>query len=68
MGSELGVEYGPARAVNGVTRRLADMTAARRDLGFEARVGLEEGLCRLVEWWRPLRAEIAAGRQVQTVG
>jgi UDP-glucose 4-epimerase len=62
MDSDLGVEHGPERGVNGVTRRLADTSAARRDLGFVAEVGLDEGLRALVEWWRPLRAEIAAGR------
>jgi UDP-glucose 4-epimerase len=62
MDSDLDVEHGPERAVNGVTRRLADTTAARVDLGFEAQVGLEDGLRELVEWWRPLRSEIAAGR------
>lgn len=64
MDSDLGVEHGPERAVNGVTRRLADISAARRDLGFEATIGLEEGLRQLVEWWRPLREEIAAGRSL----
>ncbi|SDS49182.1 NAD-dependent epimerase/dehydratase family protein [Microlunatus soli] len=62
MDSDLGVEFGPERAVNNVVRRLADTTAARRDLHFEARIGLQEGLARLVDWWRPLRAEIAAQR------
>ncbi len=62
MGSDLAVEHGPERAVNGVVRRLADVSAAQRDLGFTAQVGLDEGLRELVEWWRPLRAEIAAGR------
>ena len=51
MGSGLDVEFGPARQVNGVTRRLASTAAARRDLGWEATVGLDEGLRRLVEWW-----------------
>ena len=64
MGSDLCVEHGPERAVNGVVRRLADVSAARDDLGFETEVGLEDGLRELVEWWRPLRQEIAAGRQV----
>ncbi len=62
MGSDLQVAHGPERAVNGVVRRLADTTAAARDLGFVAEVGLEEGLRELVEWWRPLREEVAAGR------
>ncbi|HYI33582.1 MAG TPA: NAD-dependent epimerase/dehydratase family protein [Glaciibacter sp.] len=62
MGSDLAVEHGPDRAVNGVTRRLADVSAAKRDLGFEASVGIDDGLRELVEWWRPLRNEIAAGR------
>jgi UDP-glucose 4-epimerase len=56
MGSDLSVEHGPERAVNGVTRRLADTSAAREQLGFEAEVDLEEGLTRLVEWWRAERA------------
>ncbi|MEV7633929.1 NAD-dependent epimerase/dehydratase family protein [Microbacterium sp. NPDC089318] len=63
MGSDLAVEHGPARQVNGVVRRLADTTAAARDLDFKAEVGLEDGLRELVEWWRPLRGEIAASRK-----
>jgi UDP-glucose 4-epimerase len=62
MDSNVSVEHGPDRAVNGVTRRLADVTAARNDLGFAAGVSLSEGLRELVDWWRPLREEIAAGR------
>jgi UDP-glucose 4-epimerase len=62
MDSPLHLEHGPERAVNGVARRLADTSAARRDLGFTAAVGLEDGLRSLVEWWRPLRNEIAAAR------
>ena len=68
MDSDLPIEHGPERAVNGVVRRLADTSAAERDLGFVAEVGLEEGLASLVEWWRPLREEIAAGRQQLAVG
>ena len=62
MDSDLGVEHGPERAVNGVTRRLADVSAVRRDLVWEASTGLEDGLRALVEWWRPQREVIAAGR------
>jgi len=55
MGSKLAPEYGPERKVNAVSRRLADTTKAERMLGFRARVGLEEGLHRLVDWWRDNR-------------
>jgi UDP-glucose 4-epimerase len=65
MGSDLDVEFGPERAVNGVTRRLADTSAAKRDLGFEAEIDLEEGLAQLVDWWR---AEKAAGREPALAG
>lgn len=62
MDSGLQVEHGPDRAINGVVRRLADTSAARLDLGFAAETGLEDGLRELVDWWRPLRSEIAAAR------
>jgi UDP-glucose 4-epimerase len=52
MGSDLEPEFGPARGVNGVIRRLADVSAAAERLGWKAEVGLEEGLARLVAWWR----------------
>jgi UDP-glucose 4-epimerase len=60
MGSSLPVEHVPARAVNGVTRRLGDTTRARERIGFEAEVGLDEGLLSLVEWWRSQRKEVTA--------
>jgi UDP-glucose 4-epimerase len=64
MDSDLGVQFGPARTVNNVVRRLADITAAERDLGWRPTIDLDDGLRRLVDWWRPLRDEIAAGRAV----
>lgn len=51
----LAVEHGPERKVNGVTRRLASTRQAERALGFRAEVSLEEGLRRLVAWWREER-------------
>jgi UDP-glucose 4-epimerase len=51
MGSDLPVTHGQERKVNPVGRRLADVARARQALGFEAEVGLEEGLTRLVDWW-----------------
>jgi UDP-glucose 4-epimerase len=40
-----------------VTRRLADVSLAAERLGWKAEVDLEEGLTRLVSWWRGQRAE-----------
>ena len=56
MGSTLSVEFGPARAVNGVTRRLASVDAARQQLGWKPEIDLETGLRSLVDWWRAERA------------
>ena len=56
MGSELSVELGPERAVNGVTRRLASIDAARAQLGWKPEVDLDEGLRRLVAYWRAERS------------
>ena len=52
MGSDLAVEFGPERTVNKVSRRLADTGRARDGIGFIAEIDVEEGLRRLVEWWR----------------
>jgi len=60
MDADVPVEHRPARAVNAVTRRLADTTRARERLRFEAEVGLDEGLRSLVEWWRAQRKEVVA--------
>jgi UDP-glucose 4-epimerase len=57
MDSDLAPVHGPARAVNGVTRRLADISAAAEHLGWQPRIGLDAGLRELVAWWR---AETAA--------
>jgi UDP-glucose 4-epimerase len=65
MDSDLEVEHGPDRAVNGVTRRLADTAAAERDLTFSATVGLEEGLRELVAWWLPLREVVGAVQEAE---
>ncbi|WP_430791686.1 NAD-dependent epimerase/dehydratase family protein [Actinoplanes sp. G11-F43] len=52
MKSELAPVHGPARAVNGVTRRLADISRAERVLGWKPELTLEKGLEGLVDWWR----------------
>lgn len=51
MGVTVPPEYGPARKINPVSRRLADVRKAERLLGFRAQVSLDDGLRRLVGWW-----------------
>jgi UDP-glucose 4-epimerase len=58
MDSDLEPEHGPERRVNPVARRLADTDKAQRLLGFKAQVGLEEGLSRLVNWWRASKGQV----------
>jgi UDP-glucose 4-epimerase len=55
MDSELPLEFGPPRGVNAVTRRLADVSRAAEWLAWKAEVSLDEGLRRLVTWWREQR-------------
>ena len=55
MGVSIAPQYRPERKINPVPRRLAGTEKAQRQLGFEASVPLEEGLSRLVAWWRAER-------------
>jgi UDP-glucose 4-epimerase len=57
MGSTLKPEYGPARKVNPVARRLASTDKARDLIGFSAEVDMEAGLRDLVAWWRRERVQ-----------
>lgn len=52
MGGGPAPVFGPARSVNMVARRLADISSAHAYLGWRPEVGLEQGLERLVSWWR----------------
>lgn len=55
MNSDLQPVFGPERQVNAVSRRLANVTKAEQVLGFRAQVQLDEGLDKLVAWWRATR-------------
>ena len=55
MESNLEPRYGPERKLTAVPRRLADVSKASARLGFHAAVGLDQGLRRLVSWWRQER-------------
>ena len=58
MGVRVAPEYGPERKVNPVSRRLASTEKAKSLLGFSASVTLDEGLSRLVKWWRAERVRV----------
>jgi UDP-glucose 4-epimerase len=60
MKSDLRPEYGPARSVNSVTRRLADVSHVQEKLGWKAELDLHQGLEGLVEWWRANKAEVGS--------
>ncbi|GAB4390623.1 MAG: NAD-dependent epimerase/dehydratase family protein [Thermodesulfovibrionales bacterium] len=61
-GSTLEPVFMPARSVNPVPRRLADTQKAENLLGFKAKVGVEEGLRRLIAWRKtvPLRPDVVS--------
>ena len=63
MGAKLPPECGPARKVNPVAKRLADVCKAERLLGFRPEFTLENGLRRLVGWWACECAETEAPAQ-----
>ena len=57
MGSDLQPEYGAERKVNPVQRRIADVSKAKELIDFTTTVSLEEGLEKLVSWWRSQKQE-----------
>jgi UDP-glucose 4-epimerase len=56
--SDLEPEFHPPRKVNPVPRRLADITRAKRDLGFTTQMSLDDGLRQLAAWRAEARAEL----------
>lgn len=56
MDSDLPLEHGPERKVNGVTRRLADISLAATELGWKPEIEMDGGLRDLVAWWRAEKA------------
>ena len=54
-GSSAELELGPAREWDRSGHRFGSPEKARRELGFDARVGLDEGLRETIEWMRANR-------------
>jgi UDP-glucose 4-epimerase len=60
MGRSIPIEHGPARKVNPVPRRLAETWRAQQEIGFQTLVPFDEGVERLVAWWRKQGKEVYA--------
>jgi UDP-glucose 4-epimerase len=66
LGELVGRELAPLREPGrpgDVARHFADVSKARRTLGFEPRVGLREGLARTLAWFRARGIAARAGAQ-----
>ncbi len=56
-----------ARRYEDVRRRIPDIEKAKRQLGFEAKVALEEGLLKTIEWQRPFVIGASGGEAVEQI-
>jgi UDP-glucose 4-epimerase len=61
-GSDVGIEYLP-EGVTFVRNRIGSTEQARDEIGFEARVGLEDGLRALIEWRSSHQDEVRERRE-----
>lgn len=52
MDSDIKPEYQPASGTNDVQYRCASIAKAEKELNYRPKVSLDEGLTRLVVWWR----------------
>ncbi len=57
--SKLALDYAPSSSATLVRNRVGSPERARKELGFSAKIGLQEGLEKLIEW----RAKDNAGRR-----
>lgn len=55
------IEFDPSKP-SGQRRRHCDVTKARRTIGFEAAVSLEEGLKKTIAWYRQNEAAVSPGK------
>ena len=61
--TELEVNFAPRSQATLVKNRIGDPRLATEDLGYTAKVGLEEGLKRLIDWRREHKAEVEIRRK-----
>jgi UDP-glucose 4-epimerase len=60
-GSNLPIQYEPA-GLTFVKNRVGSPTRARAEIGFDAKIGLDDGLRRLIDWRRSHKAEVERRR------
>jgi UDP-glucose 4-epimerase len=62
-GCEKEIRYAPRSQATLVRNRIGSPVRARAEIGFEAKVGLEEGLKRVIDWRKSHKSEVAARRR-----
>jgi len=62
-GCEKEINYAPRSQATLVRNRIGDPRQAKKDIGFEAKVDLMEGLGRVIDWRRKHKADVAARRR-----
>jgi len=50
MGKNVAPEFKPSNDHTLVTNRIGSTEKAKKDFGFEAKISLEEGLKRVIDW------------------
>lgn len=61
-GSNQPINYAPRSQATLVRNRIGCPKRAKAEIGFEAKIGLKDGLARLIEWRKAHIAEVAARR------
>lgn len=62
-GCEKEINYAPRSQATLVRNRIGCPKRAKAEIGFEAKVELEEGLCRVIEWRKSHKDEVAQRRR-----
>jgi UDP-glucose 4-epimerase len=62
-GCEKEISYAPRSQATFVRNRIGSPVRAREEIGFDAKVDLQEGLKRVIDWRRAHKSEVAARRR-----
>ena len=57
------IAYAPRSQATLVRNRIGSAVRARQEIGFDARIGLQDGLSRLIAWRAAHKAEVASRQQ-----